>query len=357
MSETENFGVVNNNDGDFKELLREVSKTIGPNPLLGQTYSTYSMADMVGCSQSEILELFERPKLFYFDSDFNCYYEIYSDDGSVAEKVYIDTSPDKPNYSVTIARIVENLPEAKFDLECGGYPMRQREAASLYKLLIINKLFPSRYKRDIEEMLKFYDFERWTDKSGEYAFSDYFEKVSAKSLPLERTILMCCNQRLVADKLKKDTSYRGILSAEDAEWLRMLSEEDARITFNYNERYKSCSNVIEKYKVSEALAAARKELLVEKKVTADQQILFSVYKMNQRDVPDALKLIIRDAVTEYVKTIVSRGMIKGVQEENDLIKKYSLRIQKIYLRRVKEIRYKIWANRTPDTDLSVIAPK
>jgi hypothetical protein len=48
-------------------------------------------------------------------------------------------------FSIICDEIAKVLPGVRYDLECGGYTLRQCEAASLYKIYVVNRLQEGQY--------------------------------------------------------------------------------------------------------------------------------------------------------------------------------------------------------------------
>lgn len=330
-------------------------KRLGPHPIDNVSFGLSSIDEVLGCSSDIALKLFTEPSPFLYDEQDQIYIEVKNDDDDRIEKLYIISEKSNPSFDVMCERICESLPEITYDLECDGYPSRQCEAASLYKVMVINSLQENFYNKEINDLIDGYDFKNWICKNKNYGFTELLNKIQEEADTVSRIVIMCANNKLVADKIKKDTSYKGILKVEDAEQLRLLSEEDARINYRYNKMYERSSSIKEKILIGEQLAEERRIML--SKCSSELNILFSIYNLNQNAVPGRAKRIIRNAASMYVNDLVSEGMIKNAESAAQFKKKLISRSQKLFLSRMKEIRYKLWRDRTPETNLDSLLPK
>lgn len=340
----------------FLDLLDE-NKELGPKPVSGVTFSANYIADVLECSDEVALELFSKPSPFMFDEYDQVYINVINEDTNEEEKLYLTSDTKDPSFTLLCEKIGSSLPEITYDIECGGYPSRQTEAASLYKIAVVNMLQEGQYEEEIRKILRGYDFTRWIGRDKRHAFTELLQKVQEEADTISRVVLMCSNRKLISDKIKKDTSYKGIIREEDAEKLRFLAEEDARINFSYNKKYETAGSIKEKILIGEQLAEERKKLLSSKMVTSDISILFSIYNLNQNAIPGRAKRIIRNAAGNYVLKLTEMNVITDPESASEFKKKLVLRAQKLFLSRMKQIRYVLWRERTPEMDLSILLPK
>lgn len=349
----------NKTEDAVKEFLSNLDKneSFGPKPLMGVSFKKNFISEISDCSDTIAKKLFSEPSIFQYDDQDQVFIEYYDDENGKLEKLYISSDVSNIEYQLTCENLSSKLPEITYDLECGGFPSRQSEAASLYKIAVVNSLQDDQYRSEINKILREYDFSRWTESSGKRAFTELLQKIQEESDSITRVVLMCANTKLISERVKKDTSYKGILEAEDAEKLRILSEEDARINFSFNKRYELASSIKEKILIGEELAIKRKEMLSASFVTPEIVILFNIYNMNQNAIPGRAKRIIRNAAELYVKELTDDKSINSLELAMEFKKKLILRAQKLFLSRMKQIRYELWKNRTPDMDLSILLPK
>lgn len=339
----------------IKEL--DSNKHLGPKPIDGVGFTINSISDTIGCTEAIARELFRRPSPFLYDEQDQVYVISVNENTGEEIKVYITSTLEKESQQ-NLCREIENfLPTVTFDLECGGYPSRQSEAAALYKVLVINALQEQQYEAEISRILSNYDFNRWCSGSEKYEFTALLNKVQEEADTVSRIVLSCANTKLISEKVKKGTSYKGIIKEEDAEKLRILAEEDAIINISFNKKYERATSVKEKILIGEELAERRKKMLSDPKVPNDIYILFSIYNLNQNAIPGRAKRIIRNAASMYVSNLVEEKVFKNQESASEFQKKLVSRAQKLYLSRMKEIRYKLWNDRTVDTDLSLLIPK
>lgn len=349
----------NNTEEKVNEFIKQLDANplLGPKPISGIGFSINSISDVIGCTDEIARELFNRPSPFYYD-EFDQVYVIVKDvETSEDIKIYICSDIQDPSYPISLDAIGKNLPELTYDIECGGYPSRQSEAVSLYKILIINSFQEGNYSSEIKQILANYDFNRWCTKDGNYEFVKLLQKIQEDADSVTKIILMCANNKLVADRIKKSTSYKGILQEEDAEKLRLLAEEDARINFSFNKKFGAAKSSKEKVFIGEDLANARREMLNAPYVTPELVVLFKIYDLNQNAVPGRAKRIIRNSASLYVSKLAEEKAFKDSSSASDFKKKIITRAQKLFLSRMKEIRYKLWASRTVDFDLDTLIPK
>jgi hypothetical protein len=338
-------------------LKLDQDKNLGPKPIEGFSYSTNDISDVIGCSDEIALELFRKPTPFLTDENGEVYV-IYVDPNSGEEvELYLTSDKSDPSYDLAVKEIGLQLPELTFDIECGGYPSRQTEAASFYKVCVISAVQEGQYKEEISNILSKYDFERWCSNTGEYEFTRLLQTVQEEADSISKIILMCSNIKLLADRVKKDTSYKDILQAEDAEKLRILTERDALINIDFNKRYGSALNIKEKILIGEQLADERAKLLSQSFVSDDIKILFKIFNLNQNCIPGRAKRLIRNSASTYLAELNESKAFKDEESSNIFKKKLIQRAQKLYLSRMKEIRYKCWSARTPDMDLNSLLPK
>jgi hypothetical protein len=349
----------NKTEEAIRQFLNDLdnNKSFGPKPVEGKSYNNNDISNVLDCNDKLAMKLFTEPTPFMYDELDQVYIEVDSDDTDGMQRMYLTSDKFDPLFDKTCEEIGRKLPEVPYDVECGGYSSRQTEAAALYKICIINSLQDGQYNSEIRNILDGYDFTRWISKDSSYKFTSLLQKIQEEADTLSRVILMCANIKLIAERVKKDTSYKAILKEEDAEKLRLLSEEDARINFLFNKRYESATSSKEKIEIGEELANARKKMLEADFVTDDISVLFTIYNLNQNSIPGRAKRIIRNAASTYVAKLSNDGIIKNKESASEFQKKLISRAQKLYLSRLKQIRYKLWNDRTPDTDLSSLIPK
>lgn len=341
---------------DFLSIL-DKNKALGPKPISGVSFTDLSIAETLDCDADIAMRLFTEPSIFKYDEFDQVYVEIEDENGGEMMKLYIVSDKFDPSFDLACEVIGERLIDVPYDIECGGYPSRQSEAASLYKIAIVNSLQEDNYKDDIMKALDGYDFNRWIGKDGNYVFTNLLQKVQEEADSVSRIILMCANNKLIADRIKKDTSYKGILKEEDAEKLNLLAKRDSSINSEFNQLYEKASNTKEKILIGEKLAEERAKNLSQPFCTNDIKVLFAIYSLNQNAIPGRAKRIIRNAANLYIDELCAKEYIKDKDSTSEFKKKLISRAQKLYLSRMKQIRYKLWRDRTPDTDLSSLIPK
>lgn len=332
---------------EFLEKLDKKTK-IGPNPISGVEYSGSSIIDELDCDSSIAMKLFTQPTEFKYDEMDQVFVEVLNPETNITEKLYLYSDNKLPKFENMCEEVVNCLPDITFDLECGGYASRQSEASSLYKIAVVNKLQEDQYSDEIDKILLEYDFSRMCSKSGSFLFTQLLQKVQEESDSISRIVLMCCTAKLVSERIKKDTSYKGILKEADAEKLKFLAEKDAIINYKFNKLYEKATTAKEKIEIGELLAKERKELLNQDFVTSEVVLLFSIYNLNQNAVPGRAKRKIRNAASEYVSTLLSEGKIKDEINALEFKKKLISRAQKQFLSRMKTIRYKLWSDKKFD---------
>lgn len=332
-------------------------ESLGPKPISGVNFCSNLISDSLECTDEIAKKLFSQPSIFMFDELDQVFLEVFNDDSNEFEKFYLISNQNDPSFSLVCEKIGSNLPEVTYDLECGGYPSRQNEAASLYKLAVVNKLQEGQYDEEIKTILSGYDFSRWVGRNGNYAFTELLQKVQEEADTISRVVLMCANTKLISDKVKKDTSYKGILKEEDAEKLRILAEEDARTNFLFNKKYEIAGSIKEKIQIGEELANKRVEFFSQKIFSPEISVLFSIYSLNQNAIPGKAKRKIRNAAGNYVLELTEQKLINDPESAAEFKKKLIIRAQKLFLSRMKQIRYVLWRDRTPDMDLSSLIPK
>jgi hypothetical protein len=349
----------NRTEEAVQEFLNELDnkERLGPKPISGVDFKKNKLSDVLNCSDEIAKRLLTQPSPFLFDDLDQVYIEVEVEGTNSKEIIYLISDSTDPSYDHMCEEIGKNLPEVPYDVECGGYPSRQAEAAALYKISVINSLQEGQYKEEILEILKDYDFSRWMSSDGSYKFIDLLQKIQEEADSVSRVVLMCANIKLIADRVKKDTSYKAYLKEEDAEKLRMLSEEDARINFMFNKKYESASTSKEKILIGEELAEARRKMLSKDYVTNEISILFNIHNLNQNAIPGRAKRIIRNEANIYVSKLSDEGIIKNKELASEFKKKLISRAQRLFLSRMKEIRYKLWSERKSDTDLNSLIPK
>lgn len=348
-------------NGNAEELCVKFIESLDKNPILGPkelngvSFSKYNISDVIGCTDEIVEELFSRPSEFFFDDNDQIFVKVFDKELNEERIVYLSSDLSDPSFQVSCEAISQILPDIPYDLECGGFASRQSEAASLYKLCILNSLQEGCYSLAIKKILAGYDFSRWTAGDNQYAFTNLLERVKEDADPISRVVLSLLNKKLIADRVKKDTSYKGILKEEDAEKLRLLSVEAARLNFEYNKKYEGSSSNKEKILIGEQFANARTKML--SNCSDDIIILFKIFDLNQNAIPARAKRIIRNSASEFINDLVLSKILKDEESSAEFKKKLVQRAQRLYLSRMKEIRYKLWNNRTINTDLSELLPK
>jgi hypothetical protein len=335
---------------EFLEKLDKKGK-IGPNPISGVEFSGSSIIDELDCDPSIAMNLFSQPTEFMYDEMDQVFVEVLNPNTNIIEKLYLFSDNKLPGFELMCEEIVNCLPEVTFDLECGGYASRQSEAASLYKIAVVNKLQEDQYSDEIDKILLEYDFSRMSSKYGVFEFTQLLQKVQEESDSISRIVLMCCTAKLVSERVKKDTSYKGILKEADAEKLKLLAEKDASINYKFNKLYEKASTAKEKIEIGELLAVERQEMLNQSFVTPEIVLLFSIYNLNQNAVPGRSKRKIRNSASEYVSELMTEGKIKDEISALEFKKKLISRAQKQFLSRMKTIRYKLWSDKKFDNIL------
>lgn len=315
---------------------------VGPSPLSGYSFEDVKVENMLDCSHEVAMKLFTEPSVFQFDEQDQVYIDVEDESSdSGFTRLYIDSDAKSAKYSAMCTTIAEALPKITFDIECGGYPSRQIEAASLYKVCVVNALCEGQYEKQINKILKTYDFGRMSSSNGETPFTNLLKEMQEESDSITKVILMCCTTKLVAASIKKDTSYKGWLREDDSERLRLAAEKDATINFEYNERFKRALSVKDKILIGESYAEEREKLV--SSFDSDLSILFAIYKLDMNAIPGRAKRKIRNAANAYVEELIENGEIeKDVDVIGDFKKKLIRRAQKLFLSRMKIIRYKMW---------------
>jgi hypothetical protein len=349
----------NRTEESVREFLAELDKNdrLGPAAIDGVGFSINSINEVLDCTEDIARQLFSNPSPFLYDEYDQLYVTVCDPETGEKHKLYITSDKNDPDYEKVIEEIGRNLPEVPYDLDCGGYPSRQAEATALYKVSIINALQENYYKDAIDDALKGYDFTRWKGRKGTTVFTNLLQVIQEEADTVSKIVLYCTNTKLVADRVKKSSSYQAILKAADAEKLRLLSAEDAKLNFTFNQKYEKAENIKDKIFIGEELARKRKEMLSQDFVTSEISILFSIYNMNLNMVPGRAKRIIRTAASNYVEKLVEQEAIKSVEAASEFKKKLISRACRLYLSRMKEIRYILWRDRKADTDLSSLIPK
>lgn len=327
----------------FLERLDKTDK-IGPSPISGVNFSGVPLVDTLNCDRQQAEALFSHPTEFMYDEQDQVFINVFNESTKIEERIYITSDRSAPEFENICDEIVKKLPDVTYDLGGQGYVSRQAELAAIYKVAIVNKLQDDQYLSEIKLILRNYDFERICDEHGEFAFTKLLERVQEEADSVSRVILMCCTSKLVADRIKKDTSYRGILKVQDAEKLAYLAESNATINYKYNKLYGTARTAKEKIELGERLAEERKALLESEIVTPDILLLFSIYDLNQNAIPGRAKRKIRNAAARYVEELTSKGLMKDENTASEFKKKLIKRAQKQFLSRMKIIRYKLWAD-------------
>lgn len=140
----------------FLDLLDKNSE-LGPKPISGVTFKENYIADVLECNDEVAKELFAKPSPFLFDEYDQVYIDVLNEDTNTQERLYITSETKDPSFQLICEKIGSCLPEITYDVECGGYPSRQTEAASLYKIAVVNRLQEGQYEKEIRAILEGYD--------------------------------------------------------------------------------------------------------------------------------------------------------------------------------------------------------
>jgi hypothetical protein len=316
---------------------------IGPAPLSGYKFEDITVDNMLDCDPEVALKLFSEPSELLYDEQDQVYVNIEVGDGAeVSEsRLYLDSDTRSAHYASMCHDVIVKLPAIGFDIECGGYPTRQSEAAAIYKVAVVNAFHEKEYQKEVDDILTSYDFSRMSSASGGTPFTILLKKIQEEADSITKVVLTCCTTKLVADSVKKDTSFKGWLKEDDSEKLRLAAEKDSTINYKYNDRFKDASSAKEKILLGEEYAQERKELI--NSLEPEMAILFSVYKMDMNVIPGRAKRKIRNAANEYVWELIEQGTLDNDRDVvNEFKKKLIRRAQKNFLSRMKVIRYKMW---------------
>jgi len=326
----------------LKKLDDEVK--IGPAPLSGYKYEDATVEDILKCDSKIALKLFKEPSEFKYDDHDQVYIELdeIDDETKKPVKLYIDSDQRSVNYASICQEAIGKLPKITYDIECGGYPSRQSEAAALYKVAVINAFHEHDYEDEINTILSRYDFSRMSGADGSTPFTSMLRRLQEEADSITKVVLTCCTTKLVADSIKKDTSYKAWLKYEDSESLRLAVEDASTINSEFNAKFKDASSAKDKINIGEDYAKRRKGLI--DSLSPDLAILFAIHTMDLNKIPGKAKRKIRNAAAAYVKEMVDK---KEIQEDidiiNDFTKKLIRRAQRNYLSRMKVIRYRMWS--------------
>lgn len=316
---------------------------IGPAPLSGYKFEDVTVDKMLDCDQQVALDLFRAPSEFKFDEQDQVY--ILVDNGEEgnpsSSRLYLDSDSRSAHYASMCNDVIDSLPPVSFDIECGGYPSRQSEAAAIYKVAVINSFHEKEYQKDIDLILSTYDFSRMSASDGGTAFTDLLKRVQEEADSITKVILTCCTTKLVAEGIKKDTSFKGWLKPDASEKLQLAAVKDSTINSKFNDKFKEASSAKEKILIGEEYARERQILF--DSLEPEIAILFSIYKMDMNMIPGRAKRKIRNAATVYIDDLIKEGILDNDRDIVSIFKKKLVRrAQKNFLSRMKIIRYKMW---------------
>ena len=152
----------NKTEEAVQEFLRQLDEnpSLGTKPIGGYEFNKNRISTVLDCNDEIARRLFSEPTPFLYDEFDQVYLEIDNEVGSKKERLYLTSDKSDPSFDVVCENIGKQLPEVPYDIECGGYPSRQSEAASLYKVAVVNSLQEGQYDTEIKEALNGYDFSR-----------------------------------------------------------------------------------------------------------------------------------------------------------------------------------------------------
>lgn len=331
----------------FIEKLDEM-QDFGPSPVKDVFYDSGRVSELLSCSEEIALKLFTEPVDFHFD-DCDQVYLI----GADGNRYYLDSDDSSPNFTKTCDLIVNSIPEVPFDLECDGYLSRQKEASCLYKALVFNRIVEGYYDSEIRHFLSGYDYENMTSSAGEYVFTGLCQKMQEESGPIEKVILSCLTQKCVLSNLKKDTSYEEYLDSDIAERLRVILRKEANINYSYDIKFNEANSQGQKFLIGEQLVQARRDLVEEAKKDEVLFLAFKIYKLNLNSVPGRKMRQIRSEANKFIRDLNDKGLLQDAEATKEFRKKLIKRAAKLYLLRMKQIRYKLISAGERDTEILI----
>jgi hypothetical protein len=327
----------------LRKLDQDKEIKIGPLPINNVGFSGDTIIDSLDCSHEIAKKLFKEPTPFKYNEQDEVFIEIDNIDLGGKEKIFLTSDPSNPEFETICSNINENLPEIPYELSGGGYPSKQSELAAIYKIAIANKLQEGEYSEEIEDILKNYDFDKLCSPTGECSFTNLLAKVQKEADSISRVILRCCTTKLVSAKVKKDTTYVGIISEDDSMRLTSLVSQLASINFKYNKAFGKATSQREKVIIGDELYKERKEILESRYVSDELAILFSIHDLDMNAVPGRAKRKIRNSAKEYVKSLIADNSITDENFAIEFQRKLVSRACRQFLRRMKIIRYKLYA--------------
>lgn len=333
----------------FLKQLDELSG-FNPEPILGVNYDVGRVKDILECSEEFALELFSKPVPFKYDE----FDQVYVEDLE-GNRFYLDSDENSPEFIATCDLVTDSLPDVPFDLDCGGRPSKQKETISLYKAIVFNSSVEGFYTDEIKSILNNYDYEIMTDSKGNYAFTNLVQRMQEEATPIEKVILMCLSTKCSVSKLKKDVSYRNYLKEEDSEQLKIILEKEANLNATFDKFYNKAESPKEKFSLGEKLAQERKKLYEEANKSVVLSLAYQVHKLEISCVPGRKMRKIRYEAESFLRDLVSRGVMTDSDSIELFKKKLISRAARLYLLRMKQVRFKLIAQgeRNPD----VLIPK
>lgn len=323
---------------------------IGPESIQGHSFDAGKISDIIKCSDEIAYKLFSEPVPFYFDELDQVY--ILDDEDN---KYYLDSDDTSPSFTEMCDLIVKRLPDLPFDLECSGYASRQAESANLFKCLVINNIVEKYYDKDIKDILDGYDYSKMTDSKGTYAFTNLIQKIQEESGPIEKVILMCLTTKCVLSNLKKDMSYEEYLDQVTSDQLRVILRKEATLNYSFDKKFNEAETPKEKFEIGELLKIKRDELLKDASSNDVLLLAFRIQSLNLNSVPGRKMRLIRLEAGKFVESLIEKNIFLDIEGATDFRKKLIKRSARLYLVRMKQIRFKLLM--AGERDASVLIPK
>lgn len=304
---------------------------------------------LVNISNETLLRLMKQP----MDLLINDNNELYFLDGD-KDVVLLDPKvDDQETYKNMANQVTEILPEFPFDLEQGGNKRKQKEVIAAYKSILANKFCDNIYERELNEVIKNYDFETCRSKLPlGPTFVDVLKLIQEDANATLKFLFNCMSIIVAERKEKNAQAYIGIVSQEDQKGLEAIEKHIVGLENDCNDKVKVTKGKLERLEL-----IRKKDEAIENYLKAQGKRFTILHKINRLNSSNLSQIDI-SRVKKEARSIGIELLESGELIDEDYYKRFVERMYKKALRAmVKEFKKEKFKAFAEGVDLDSIIPK
>ena len=154
-------------------------------------------------------------------------------------------------------------------------------------------------------------------------------------------ILLCLTNKCVTSKFKKSSSYEDYLDEGISERLRIILRREAALNFSFDKKFNAAETRAKKFFIGEELKEERNKLLSEFSDDVHLTFAYRIHNMNVNYISGRVMRKIRLKASEFIDSLIVGDNFTSDDSVVEFKKKLIKRAARLYLLRMKQIRYKI----------------